>query len=162
MAEFQSKGAIGADLYTPSEDQEFTPGTMVTAEDKSTEELGEAKFMYVQANEAIDATEVVTIDQSDYGADLASANDIGPIGVAVADMASGEWGWVQCSGKAEAKVASGFAAGNRCYLTSTAGTIDDAVVAGDIIYGSISLSALNTPNTGTAYVGLNCSFVQDA
>lgn len=162
MAQWQSKGAIGADLYAADTDQEFDLGTIVTAEDKSSEELGEAEFMYVQADEAIDATEVVYVDQADWNANLASANDIGPIGVAIADLADEEYGWVQISGKAEASVASGFAAGNAVYLTGTAGTVDDAVVSGDMIYGSRSLSAIDTPNTGTAYIGLNRSFVMDA
>jgi hypothetical protein len=162
MAQWQSQDTIGADLYAADSDQEFTLGTIVTAEDTSSEELGSADFMYVQADEAIDATEAVTIDQADFNANLAAANGIGPFGVAVADLADTEYGWVQISGKAEVSVASGFAAGNTVYLTATGGTVDDAVVSGDIVYGSLSLSAIDTPNTGTAYIGINRSFTQDA
>ncbi len=162
MAQWQSQDTIGADLYAADSDQEFTLGTIVTAEDTDEDTLlGSADFMYVQADEAIDATEVVYIDQADMNANLAAADDIGPIGVAIADLADTEYGWVQISGKAECKVATGFAADAAVYLTSTAGTVDDAVVSGDLIYGSRSLSDIGTPDTGTAYVGLNRSFVQD-
>ena len=162
MATWQSQDTIGADLYASDADQAFTLGTIVTAEDKSSEELGSADFMYVQADEAIDRAAVVYIDQADYNANRASADDIGPIGVAVAGLTNEHYGWVQISGKAECKVAAGFAAGATVYLTATPGTVDDAVVSGDLIYSSRSLSAIDTPNTGTAYVGLNRSFVQGA
>lgn len=159
MAQWQSKSVIGANLYAATDDPEFTPGTIVQGEDTGASGLGSAEFMYVQADEAIDATEVVIVDQLDMNASLAVANGVGPVGVALADLADTKYGWVQISGVAECKVATGFSAGAKpAYLTSTAGTIDDAVVVGDTIFGSRCLSAINTPSTGTAYVGLTRSF----
>lgn len=162
MSEYQTSSNIGHDLYAADATQEHTPGQIVMAEDKSSADLGVGEFIYAQANEAIDQYEAVLIDQADYGADLAVANGIGMFGVALTGLASGEWGWFQISGKATVLVASGFAAGNLVYLTATAGTVDDAAVAGDIVYGSQSLSAIATPVAGAAYVGLNRSFCQDA
>jgi hypothetical protein len=159
MAQWQSQDTIGADLYAVDTTQEFTLGTIVTAEDKDTDsDLGAAEFMYVQGVASAEAASVVTIDQADYTTSLATANDVGIQGVCVAALVADTYGWVQISGKAECKVATGFAAGTVAYLTSTAGTIDDAVVSGDLIYGSIGLTAIDTPNTGTAYVGLSRPF----
>jgi hypothetical protein len=40
-------------------------------------------------------------------------------------------------------------------LTSTAGSVDDAVVAADKIDGARGASAIDTPTTGFAYINLN-------
>jgi hypothetical protein len=46
-----------------------------------------------------------------------------------------------------------------CYLTATAGSVDDAVVAGDAIHFMETTSALDTPSTGLAEVNMSRPFV---
>lgn len=162
MAQWQSKGNIGADLYAVDDSPEFTLGTIVTAEDTGDSELGHGEFMYVEGVASAAVGSVCTIDPDGYALALADANAVGPIGVCVSALVADKYGWVQVSGVAECKVASGFTADKVAYLTGTAGTVDDAVVAGDEIYGSLSISAIDTPNTGTAYIYLNRSFVTNA
>ena len=58
-------------------------------------------------------------------------------------------------------VLASFADNANCYLTATAGKIDDAVVAGDYITGIKGASAIDTPSTGLAEVELQRPFVTD-
>jgi hypothetical protein len=66
-----------------------------------------------------------------------------------ANVAS-QYGWYQISGAAVVNVAAGFAAAADVYATATAGTLDDAVVAGDLIAGLVGVTAIGTPTAGTA------------
>ena len=75
---------------------------------------------------------------------------IGPVAFAMAATVANEYGWYQIGGKAVGKVAASFADNADCYLTSTAGTIDDADVAGDYIRRCKGASAIDTPSTGLA------------
>jgi hypothetical protein len=77
-----------------------------------------------------------------------------------ANVAS-QYGWYQISGKGVAKVLTGFADNAACYLTSTAGSIDDTLVAGDYITGMRGASAIGTPDTGLAEVELSRPWVSD-
>ena len=54
---------------------------------------------------------------------------------------------------------AGFADNGLIYCTSTAGSVDDAVVAGDLVVGAIGRSAISS---GAATVELNYPFVTDA
>lgn len=162
MAQWQSRGAIGADLYAVDTAQEFTLGTIVDAEDTASTELGSGKFMYVAGVASAVVGSVCTIDPDGYGLALATANAVGPVGVCVSALVASTYGWVQVQGLTEMKVLASFAADKVAYLTATAGSVDDAVVAGDEIYSSLSTSAVDTPNTGTAYVYVNMPFVTNA
>jgi hypothetical protein len=95
---------------------------------------------------------VVVYNPDDFSTALAAANAIGPIATAMADTVASEYGWYQIGGKGVAKVLAGFADNADCYLTSTAGSIDDADVAGDYIRGMKGASAIGTPSTGLAEV----------
>jgi hypothetical protein len=127
--------------------------TVVQAQDKAGT-LGMGEFIYAEGLDATVAGSVVTIDEAGVTA-LAVADAVGKVGVAMAATVSGKYGWYQISGKAAAKVATGFIDGKACFLTATAGTIDDAVVAGDLIDGMIGRSAIGTPSAGMAYLELN-------
>ena len=74
-----------------------------------------------------------------------------------ANVAS-QYGWYQISGKGHAKVLTGFADNGVCYLTSTAGSVDDTDVAGDLVEGMMGRSA---SSGGKAYVELNRPYVDD-
>jgi hypothetical protein len=75
-----------------------------------------------------------------------------------ANVAS-RYGWYQISGRGVVKGLASLAADKLCYLTATAGSIDDAVVAGDAIHFMETTSALDTPSSGLAEVTLSRPFV---
>lgn len=88
------------------------------------------------------------------------ANSGHMLGVAMAAIVAGKAGWFQISGVAVANVLASFAANQRIWLTTTAGSLDDAAVNGSQVLPGRSLSAIGTPAAGKAYVSLNRSFVQ--
>lgn len=133
-------------------------GTIVTADDPT---LGAGEFIYLAGLASTAEGSVVVYNASDYSTKLAVADDIGPIAIAVAATVANTKGWYQIGGKGVAKVAASFADNANCYLTATDGTIDDAVVAGDYIFGMKGASAIDTPSTGLAYVEMQRPFVKD-
>lgn len=133
-------------------------GTIVTATDP---DLGTGEFIYLAGLASTVEGSVVVFNASDFSTKLAVANDIGPIATAMGATVASTKGWYQISGKGVAKVATGFADNANCYLTATAGTIDDAVVAGDYVFGMKGASAIDTPSTGLAYVEMQRPFVKD-
>ena len=87
---------------------------------------------------------------------LLAANAVGPGGLAMsANILATTYGWYQISGKGVGLVAAGFADNADCYATATAGTVDDAVVAGDRVHNANGASAIDTPATGQAEIQLN-------
>ena len=102
------------------------------------------------------------IDQDDFSTSLATANDVGYLAVAMAATVASEFGWYQVKGKAVIKGLSGLADNASLYLTSTAGSLDDAVVAGDRVKGyAKTASALDTPSTGLAEADIVNPFVDN-
>lgn len=73
-----------------------------------------------------------------------------------------QYGWYQRRGKAVAKVAASFADNGNVYATATAGTADDAIVAGDRVKGAVGASAIDTPSTGLAEMEIDNPFMDDA
>jgi hypothetical protein len=61
--------------------------------------------------------------------------------------ATTDFGWLQIRGRGVGKCLTQFADNGRVYLTSTAGSIDDASVAGDVVHNAIGR------NGGTVTVG---------
>ena len=61
----------------------------------------------------------------------------------MAASVANKYGWYQISGKGSAKVLSGFADNGDCYLTSTAGSVDDADVAGDYVANMLGASGIS-------------------
>jgi hypothetical protein len=97
----------------------------------------------------------------DFTTTLATANAVGPVATAMSANGANQYGWYQISGKGVAKVLSGFVDNADCYLTSTAGSIDDADVAGDYVSGLKGASAIDTPAPGLAEVEMWRPFVRD-
>ena len=67
------------------------------------------------------------------------ANAIGPCGIAQGALIAGDFGWVQIFGLsliAGAISGGDAAAGAVCYLTATAGLVDDVAVDGDSVHGA--------------------------
>jgi hypothetical protein len=127
-------------------------GTIVEAVDTGTNQNGAGEFMYVKGVSSGATGAWVGVNSDDYTTTLATANGIYPIvGVMMSDLdAATDYGWVQISGKAVAKALTGFVDNANVYLTATAGSVDDAVVAGDRVQNVKGASALDGPATGMA------------
>ena len=82
------------------------------------------------------------------------ANSKGRVGIAMAAIVASRYGWYQIYGKNTiAKGVSGsIDDGDKLWLTSTAGTVDDTDVAVDLVDGAIARSA---DSTGVFTVELN-------
>lgn len=85
----------------------------------------------------------VSLDEAAQ-ATLLAADAKGRVGVAMAAITATNKGYFQIFGKTTtAKAATGFADNGNIYATATAGTIDDAVVAGDRVHGAWGRSAVS-------------------
>jgi hypothetical protein len=135
-----------------------TLGTEAWAYDAS---LGWQKLIYLQGVASTVQGSWVSFDEA-YVTTLLVANAKGRVAVALAAVVASSYGWYVIKGKVPAKVLASFADNGLIYATATAGSVDDAVVAGDLVVGAIGRSAIDTPVTGQAYVELNYPFSTDA
>jgi hypothetical protein len=133
-------------------------GTRVRGVDPT---YGVGEFIYLKGVASTVLGSVVLYAPDDWSTSLATANDKGKIAVAMSANVASRYGWYQIFGKGVAKVLAGFADNGDCYLTATAGSVDDADVAGDFIRGMKGASAIDTPSTGLAEVELGYPEVQD-
>lgn len=148
---------VGSSPVTRVDDTQRHPlGLIAAGKDDS---LGGGEFMYLQGVGSVEVGSAVVVGDL-YVAKLAAANDVGQIGAAMAAVLANQFGWFQVQGRAAMKVATGFAI-NPPYLTSTAGTLDDAVVAGDRVKQATGRTAIGTPSAGLAYIELNRSHVDN-
>jgi hypothetical protein len=108
--------------------QNHALGEIVTAIDNATTAYGTGEFIYLRGVASTDVGSVVVYNPDDFSTALASANAIGPIATAMSANVASQYGWYQIGGKGVAKVLASFADNGDCYLTSTAGSIDDADV----------------------------------
>ena len=166
MADWKFVGALTSQQQVDeSSTTQYMPlGTVLKAQDKDTStNYGEAEFVYAKGVASTVVGSLVTIDGVGHTTALASANALGQCGIAMsANAAATYYGWY-CI-KAEAvpvKALAAFADAKACYLTATAGSVDDVAVAGDLVHSMISVSALDTPSTGLALVGISYPYVQD-
>lgn len=122
-------------------------GDIVRAVDPT---YGSGEFIYLKGLDATAIGSWVTYNLDDWSTTLAVADAIGPVSVAMSANLTGYSGWYQISGKAVGKVLAGFVDNATPYLTSTAGSLDDAAVAGDYVHNAKGASAIDTPSTGLA------------
>jgi len=129
--------------------------TKVRALDTGTTNYGEGEFIYLKGLASTAAGDLVVYN-GDGVTTRTVARSTGPCAVALSACVASEYGWYQIAGIAKVNAAT-IAADKQLYLTSTAGQVDDAVVAGDLIYGAHSVAAddtgfvkaiLNFPNVG--------------
>lgn len=152
----------GQRIEDTSTTQQHPFGTRIRAYDTT---YGPGEFVYVKGVASGAVGSVVTFSPYTGVTALATARSKGLVGVMMSALsATTLYGWVQVSGSAVAK--SGAAvAGSTVYLTATPGTVDDAVVAGDIIYGANYATADGTPSAGLAVLSLsqpNCEDTDNA
>ncbi len=149
---------IGQSIADTSTTKKHALGTRVRAKDPT---YGVGEFIYLSGVASTAVGSVVLFNSDDWSTSLATANDVGPLAVAMSACVASNYGWYQIYGKGAAKVLAGFVDNADCYLTSTAGSVDDTDVAGDYVRGMKGASAVDTPSTGLAEVELAYPQVAD-
>jgi len=137
-------------------------GTIVRATDGATTAYGSGEFIYLSGVTGTVVGSFVTVHEDGMTTTLLAANDIGRVALAMSINIGSQYGWYQISGKGVGKVAASFADNGLVFATATAGTADDAVVAGDRVKQCIGASAIDTPSTGLAEMELDHPFMDDA
>lgn len=138
-------------------------GKIVQAVDRGDNGNGEGEFIYVKGVSSGATGAWVGINADDGSTTLAVANGIYPlVGIMMSTLdATTDYGWCQISGKAVGKALAAFADNGNVYLTATAGSVDDAAVAGDLVHRAKGASALDGPATGMAEFEINRPHTDD-
>lgn len=134
-------------------------GTIVRATDPT---YGAGEFIWLDGVASTAVGSWVTYNTDDGSTALLAANAIGPVAVAMGASVASTQGWYQISGKAVGKALTGFADNANVYATATAGSVDDAVVAGDRVKNAKGASAVDTPSTGLAEFEISRPWMDDA
>lgn len=116
-------------------------------------------FIYLQGVASTAIGTWVTFDEAHLTLRTV-ANAQGRVAVAMAAVVASQFGWYQIYGSASGLALTAFADNGKVYLTSTAGSVDDADVAGDFVVGAVGRSAVNE-TTLLATFELNYPMVQD-
>lgn len=117
------------------------------------------EYVYATGVASTVAGSWVSFDEN-YISTLLVANAKGRVGVAMAAIVAASYGWYQIGGKNTIALAlAAFADNGLIYSTATPGSVDDAVVAGDLVVGAIGRSAVAG---GVITVELNRPFATDA
>lgn len=160
MSSFQPNDVIigAAPITDANAVQQHPLGKRVRAYDPT---LGDCEFVYVKgvANGAAGLLATYVPNTGVTALTLARAK--GLVGVFMAALTAGLFGWLQVKGTAEIQVNAAVVAGSTVYLTAGAGKVDDAVVAGDIVYGANFATADGTPIANWARVAIDEPFVGD-
>tara|TARA_R110000744_G_scaffold157670_2_gene273565 strand:- start:216 stop:719 length:504 start_codon:yes stop_codon:yes gene_type:complete len=136
-------------------------GLIVQAADNAATAYGAGDFIYLKGVASTVVGSFVTYNSDDNSTALLAANAIGPVATAMSINLAGYYGWYQISGKAVGKAKASYADNGLVYATSTAGSIDDAVVAGDRVKLAKGASAVDTPSTGLAEFEIQRPFMDD-
>lgn len=160
MAFFPTETRIGFQPIANTETSaQVSLGTIVRAVDPV---YGAGEFIYLAGVASTAVGSWVTYNPDDFSTTLLAANAIGPVAVAMSANVASQYGWYQIQGKAVGKVLSGFVDNANVYATATAGSVDDAVVAGDRVKGAVGASAIGTPSAGLAEFEIARPFMDDA
>jgi hypothetical protein len=145
--------------------QQHPLGTIVQARDLgatgNTAGNGVGEFIYAKGVANTVAGSWVTYYPDDWSTVLLAANAIGAVAIAMSANVANQYGWYQIQGKAVGKVLTGYVDNALVYATATAGSVDDAVVAGDRVKNALGASAIDVPATGMAEFELNRPFMDD-
>lgn len=134
-------------------------GTIVRAVDPV---YGAGEFIYLKGLAATAVGTWVTYNSDDFSSTLLAANAIGPVAIAMSACVANNYGWYQIQGKALGLCLAGFLDNANVYATATAGSVDDAVVAGDRVKGAVGASAIGVPSGSFAEFEIARPFMDDA
>lgn len=163
MAGFTGWFSVGSTVNPQPIDETSTTlktrlGTKIRAQHAT---YGEAEFIYLLGVASTGQGDWVSFDEA-YVTTRTVANAKGRVAVAMSANVASQYGWYCIYGKVPAEVKASYADNGLVYLSSTAGHIDDADVAGDLVLGAIGRGAIDDPNTGQAWMELSYPFVNDA
>lgn len=133
-------------------------GSRVKAEDPT---YGVGEFIYLKGVASTVLGSWVQYNADDWSTTLAVANDIGPKAVSMSINVANQYGWYQIFGKAVGKALAAYADNGLVFLTATAGSVDDAVVDGDLVHLAKGASAVDTPSTGLAEFEIAYPYTDD-
>lgn len=150
---------IGQAIADTSTTAKAELGLIVQAKDPT---YGAGEFIYLKGVASTAIGSWVTYNADDNSTTLLAANAIGPVAVAMSANVASQYGWYQIGGKAVGKALADYVDNALVYATATAGSIDDAVVAGDRVKLAIGASAVGTPSTGLAEFEIQRPFMDDA
>lgn len=149
---FRETVAVPQAIADTSTTQLLELGTRAKAWDVT---YGVGEFIYLKGVTATVVGSAVVFDESDWTTALTGTNTRGAVGVAMSiNAAATSYGWYQVYGAAVVKTGT-VADNGLVYSTSTAGSLDDAVVATDKIDGAQFRSANGTPAAGFAVLQMN-------
>lgn len=97
------------------------------------------EYIYLLGVASTVAGSVVTFDRTSGATTLIAGNAVGPVAVAMAATVASTYGWYCIYGTCTAACDT-IADNAAVYIDGTAGRIDDAVVAGDLVAGMFSRS----------------------
>ena len=150
---------IGVQAIATTETTQKQPlGTRVRAVDPV---YGEGEFIYLVGVASTAIGSWVTYDQDGHTTALLAANAIGPVAVAMSANVASQYGWYQIFGKAIGLALAAYADNGLVYATATAGSIDDAVVAGDRVKLAKGASAVGVPSGSFAEFEIQYPFMDD-
>lgn len=142
---------IGQNAIGPRFDETLALGTAVHVYPEfelGTRMMGAAgrEYVYVQANGAITANDVVILTEAFQADQIDTTNSAGAVGdkvgVAPATFADDEYGWVQIYGACTVNVGSSASANTKLNSTGTAGRVDDDATSGaETILGLVTTAA---------------------
>lgn len=166
MAGFTDWRKSGSDIVPQEIDSNSTTaqvklGTRVKAQHA---DYGVAEFIYLNGVASTAQGMAVVYDENYVTAlTAAGGDDKGNIAVAMSACVASEYGWYCIYGTVPCEVEASAGADVAVYLgASTAGHLDDGNVAGDMVQGAVTRSAIDTPNTGQAWIQLSYPTCNDA
>ncbi len=130
------------------------------------ETQGECEFIYLPGVAAVVLGDCVVYDLAPGAAAIVRtlsgthANMGRSVAFASAAIVAAKFGWFQIGGIVAATVLAAFAAGARCWLTATAGALDDTTIAGCQLNRAWSSGAIGTPSATTAYLTIDRPSIQ--
>lgn len=130
---------VPQDIDQTSTVQNNPLGLLVKARDISeATAYGTGEFIYLKGVVSTVVGSVVTYNEAHQTA-LIVSSVVGPVAVAMSINVAANWGWYQRVGIAYME-ADAVATDKQLYIDGTAGRVDDAVVAGDMIIGAVSVT----------------------
>lgn len=136
-------------------------GTIVTAKDFGSNANGTGDFIYLKGVASTVEGSWVTYSPDDHATALLAANAVGQVGIAMSANVASQYGWYQVRGKAVGKCLASYADNGLVYATATAGSVDDAAVAGDRVKQALGASAIDFPATGMAEFDIQMPYMDD-
>lgn len=135
---YRSSDIAGVQLTETGTDQIFALGTICRGQDP---DYGAGEFIYLKGVASTIVGSWVTYNLDDGSTTLLAANAIGPVAIAMSANVADQYGWYQISGKAIGACLTQLADNAQVWITGTAGKVDDASVAGDLVNNAKSASA---------------------